>query len=100
MIVPTKLKIGKKVYAIKKQKFMIPFGTVGSINYDTQQMLLATHSNSSGKRLSKLDVYDTFWHELTHAILKDMGSKLEKNERFVDAFSRRLTQAIVSARFT
>jgi len=44
-------------------------------------------------------VYDTFWHELTHAILKDMGSKLEANEDFVCAFSSRLNKAILSARF-
>jgi len=36
---------------------------------------------------------------LTHAILKDMGSKLESNETFVTNFAHRLNNAILSARF-
>jgi 23S rRNA maturation-related 3'-5' exoribonuclease YhaM len=36
---------------------------------------------------------------LTHAILHDMGSKLEANEVFVTEFSKRLNNAIHSAKF-
>jgi predicted heme/steroid binding protein len=43
-------------------------------------------------------VDDTFWHELTHAILYDMGHDLSSNERFVSAFANRLCDAVNSAK--
>jgi len=43
---------------------------------------------------------DTFWHELVHAILNDMGrNTLNADEQFVTGFANRLTKAIQSARF-
>lgn len=33
-----------------------------------------------------------FWHEVTHAVLDMMGSKLSTNEAFVDAFGGLLAQ--------
>ena len=42
---------------------------------------------------------DTFWHEITHAILKDMNSKLHANESFVTKFANRLTTVISTAKF-
>ena len=47
----------------------------------------------------KEDKHETFWHEVTHAILHDMNSKLTYNEKFVEAFSKRLSRAIDSAKF-
>ena len=44
------------------------------------------------------EVSDTFWHELTHAILHDMNHPLWKNERFVSGFAERLNRAVNSAR--
>jgi len=42
---------------------------------------------------------DTFWHEVTHAILHDMGSKLYNNEKFVNGFSDRLNKVVLTAKF-
>jgi hypothetical protein len=43
---------------------------------------------------------ETFWHELVHAILVDMGEfKLNKREDFVEEFAKRLAKAIKSARY-
>ena len=44
------------------------------------------------------EISDTFWHELTHAILHDMEHPLCRNERFVSGFSERLNRAVNSAR--
>ncbi len=52
-----------------------------------------------GYAFSKSERSETFWHELTHAILHDMDNSLSYNEKFVTAFSQRLDQAIRSARF-
>ena len=52
-----------------------------------------------GNRYDKGERSETFWHELTHAILHDMKNSLSYNEKFVDAFSQRLDQAIKTAKF-
>jgi len=52
-----------------------------------------------GNKYDKDERSETFWHELTHAILHDMKCKLDYDEKFVTAFSQRLDQAIKTARF-
>jgi len=52
-----------------------------------------------GNKYDKDERSETFWHELTHAILYDMGNKLTHDEKFVTAFADRLDQAIKTARF-
>lgn len=43
---------------------------------------------------------NTFYHELTHAILDTMGeTELSANERFVNSFSGFLTEAIKSFKY-
>jgi hypothetical protein len=42
--------------------------------------------------------HETFWHEVTHAILYDMGNPLYKDETFVNAFSMKLNQIIETAK--
>lgn len=53
-----------------------------------------------GRQRKPKDIAETFWHETTHAILRDMNSPLWKDETFVTAFSKRLTQVIYTARFS
>ena len=52
-----------------------------------------------GNYFSREERSETFWHEITHAILHDMKNKLSYDEKFVTAFSQRLDQAIRTARF-
>ena len=52
-----------------------------------------------GYKFDKDERSETFWHEITHAILHDMKNKLSYDEKFVTAFSQRLDQAIRTARF-
>ncbi len=99
MKIPKSIKVGKKKYTIKQTPKMSIKGVMGAINYKENQILIATHSNVRGVRFKREEIYDTFWHELTHAILKDMNTDLESNEYFVNNFSERLTKAILSARF-
>lgn len=45
-------------------------------------------------------IEQTFYHELVHFILNEMGEKeLQGNEKFVDIFSSLLHQAIVTMKF-
>jgi hypothetical protein len=96
MKIPTEVKVGNKKYSVQKIK-VIP-GCRGRIYYGGKQILIATHG-TGGYKYAKKQMYNTFWHELTHAILDDMGSKLEADEKFVSSFADRLTDAITSARF-
>jgi hypothetical protein len=49
-------------------------------------------SNVTGKQFDADRVQENFWHEITHAILHDMGEdKLNNNEKFVVEFSKRLS---------
>ena len=99
MRIPKRLKVGQRWYKVDVIDKMWTKGMMGNTNYDTARIAVATRSTLTNHRYKQEDVYDTFWHELTHAILKDMGSKLESNEKFVCAFSSRLNKAILSARF-
>ena len=99
MRIPKKIKVGSKWYSVNKFKHMRTKGAMGGVWYKDAVIEVATHSNMCGVRFKREDVYNTFWHELTHAILKDMGSKLEGDEKFVEAFADRLTDAILSAKF-
>lgn len=98
MKIPTKIRVGRRLYKINQVK-QIADGLMGEVDYELKQIDVATHSSLSGRRFKREEVMDTFWHELTHAILKDMNHPYESNEKFVLEFSSRLTKAIQSARF-
>jgi Zn-dependent peptidase ImmA (M78 family) len=59
----------------------------------------ADHTIAIAKQ-AKTRQHNTLWHEITHAILHDMGEgKLNRNEKFVSGFADRLEQAIRTAKF-
>ena len=99
MKIPKTITVGTTKYSVSQIKQMQRKGTMGHVDYNKHTITVATHSNVRGVRFKQEEMTDTFWHELTHAILKDMGSKLEANEKFVTAFSERLNKAVLSARF-
>lgn len=99
MIIPTRITVGDHKYTIHMCKQMPGKGVMGAVHYNLGTIQLATHSNTSNGRYSPSRLQETFWHEITHAILHDMGHKLHTNERFVTDFSSRLSKAISSARF-
>jgi hypothetical protein len=49
--------------------------------------------------VSEKVMQETFWHELTHAILHEMDHPLFRSEVFVTQFAKLLSQSINSARF-
>lgn len=60
---------------------------------------IAVATKHKGEPRKSQDIAETFWHEVTHAILRDMEHPQWADEAFVSAFSKRLTQAIYTARF-
>ena len=99
MIIPKKIKIGKTKYDVRWFKQILKGSKVvrGVVEYDLNKISLAKtdgqHSYTSKEK------EETFWHEVTHAILKDMNHELYDNETFVVSFSQRLNDAIRSAKF-
>jgi hypothetical protein len=85
MQIPKSVRVGKRKYHVNKVKMR---GTVIGKCYPAMGWI----------ELRGDDPY-VFWHELTHAILHDMGVACWNDEKFVIAFSKRLDQAIKTARF-
>ena len=98
MKIPTKIKVGRKKYVVVSAP-SLPYCRMGDVEYRAATIRIAERARYSGRSYSQDEKSNVFWHELTHAILKDMGSKLAANEDFVIAFSNRLHGAIKSARF-
>ena len=99
MDLPKKIKVGDRWYSVEIVETMERRAHMGYVYYGTGAIEIAKKSNVTNKRYSKEEVSDTFWHELTHAILYDMGSNLYNNEKFVTRFANRLSKAINTARF-
>lgn len=97
---PRKIRVGKKMYTIDILETMLQHGDMARVHYDRGRIELGKRSNQTGRRYSKKEMNDSFWHELVHAILYDMDEhRLNRNEKFVTEFAHRLSEAIDSARF-
>jgi len=100
MPIPTKIRIGSKRYSIDVVESLLQRGLMGNIRYEDQKIQIGKQSNKTGRMFSSSEINESFWHELVHAILYDMDEhRLNRNEAFVTAFSRRLSDAIDSAKF-
>ena len=78
---------------------MIDKSYVGRVYYDARHIRIGTRDHL-GKPFTRHEVGDTFWHEVVHTILRDMGEhRLNSNEAFVTKFVNRLTEAINTAKF-
>ena len=98
MQIPESFKVDRKPYAVSLVRHTRPKGTMGTVYYDLRRIEIATHSARSGRRFTRAEMADTFWHEVTHAILRDMGHGLWRSEGFVTGFSSRLTEVVMTAR--
>ena len=96
MQIPKKITVGTKTYAIIQVKKARTKNTLAAIDYQHGIIWMATHDMQDNK-LGKEEMADTFWHELTHAVLHDMGHDLCYDEKFVTAFANRLSSAVDSA---
>lgn len=100
MKLPTRMRVGKKWYSVEVVEAMLHRRDMGRTFYPESCIRLGKTSNVTGRKFTKDELADTFWHELVHAILEDMGQhELNKNEAFVTQFANRLTVAIKTAKF-
>jgi hypothetical protein len=94
---PKRITVGRATYKVEQVPKIINEETgkptvMGRVSFGNKHIQVSTNYPAA-------EVRNTFWHEITHAILDDMGSELTNNERFVTAFANRLSDAIDSAKF-
>lgn len=97
MKLPKSIKIGKTRYAINLVQSVPGSFLQGQVNYQKKRIVIGRRSSKFNITYTQTEREETFWHELTHAILYDMGDQKNNNEVFVTKFSSRLAKAIRSA---
>lgn len=92
--IPRKFKLFNTTYKVYfDNKRLNDRNEYGHSDYDTRTIVLSTSNGL--KTLSDDMIKDTFFHELTHAILDSMNErKLSADERFVDVFGKLMRQFI------
>lgn len=97
---PRRMRVGDKMYSVEIVESMLRKGSMGRVNYGDKLIELGCKSNVTGRAYKPCEIRNSFWHELTHAILEDMGKhSLNADEKFVTEFSNRLAKAIDTAKF-
>ena len=100
MKIPKQVTIGKTKIKIDQPVSLMVRGTPCHGCFDrADNSIDVAKKEVRGNRYDKDERSETFWHEITHAILHDMKNQLSYNEKFVTAFSQRLDQAIKTAKF-
>jgi hypothetical protein len=98
MLIPKKFRLGRSTYTVRTQPVMgSPPGAMAELDLLKHQITLAKKSSFTRRVFKREEVSDSFWHEVTHAILHDMGHPQWNDERFVTAFANRLNQVINTA---
>jgi hypothetical protein len=98
--IPRRIRVGTRQYSVDIVETMLRKRDMARVYYGDKKIELGQFSNVTGKKFDDDRVQENFWHEVTHAILHDMGEhRLNKREDFVEGFAKRLSIAINSARF-
>jgi hypothetical protein len=98
-LLPTSIRIGNTCYKVGLTDALPMSVIVGRISYGDKTIKLAKRSGRPLRRRSAKAKMATFWHEVVHGILHDMGSRKERDEAFVDGIAKRIAQVIHSAKF-
>lgn len=93
MLIPKSFRLGRKKYKIERHANSS--GIRGHIIPEAKRIII--FNAVRGKPRADMDVAETFWHEVTHAILWDMANPRWKDEKFVVEFSKRLNQIVHTA---
>jgi hypothetical protein len=97
--IPRRIKVGDKTYSVDIIQSMQHARVRGQIWYEAGRIQIGQTSKTTGRKYSDIQMSETFWHELVHAILYEMDNQLYSNEKFVHEFATHLAKAIQSAKF-
>lgn len=87
-----KLKIGKTTYNVSWPDTLEPPLTRGRIDYTAKTIKVAKRAGQPRRVRAAKGREHTFWHEVVHGILYDMGSRKYRDEVFVDELAKRIAQ--------
>lgn len=87
-----KLKIGKTTYNVSWPDTLEPPLTRGRIDYTGKTIKVALRAGQPRRVRTVKGSRHTFWHEVVHGILYDMGSRKYRDEVFVDELAKRIVQ--------
>ena len=97
--IPIRIRVGTKLYSVDVVESMRRKRDMGRTYYGENRIEVGTFSNVTGRKYTQDEIDDTFWHEIVHAILYEMGHRLYDDEKFVTEFAGHLAKAIKSAKF-
>lgn len=93
MLIPKSFRIGRKKYKVDIQDNSLK--RFGSFMPEANRVTI--YRAWKFKERTEAAMAETFWHEVTHAILHDIDHPRWKDEAFVLAFSKRLTEVVRTA---
>lgn len=92
--IPKKAVIEKTQYRVDMVRRFDRYGQHGEMNPNTKRIAVARNVQYLPKhriaRISPAEQWETYVHELVHAVLNEMGRHELNNERFVERFARLL----------
>lgn len=99
MLIPKSFNLSNRPYQVRvASQVRGPRGSIGRVDYKSRAIDIANVNYWTGEKLPDKEVSDTFWHEVTHAILDDMGHPQYRDEAFVTAFANRLNEVVLTAK--
>lgn len=99
MKIPSGFKMGGKEFSVWHSQTIAPGQACRGGLYNPAFRSLDVAHTVQGKPMSERRRAQVFWHETMHAILHDMDHKQWRDEAFVEAIAKRLTDVVYSARF-
>lgn len=99
MLIPKSFNLGGLPYKVRvTNRVRGPRGSIGRVDYKSRAIDIAAVNYWTGTALPTKEISDTFWHEVTHAILDDMNHPLYRDEEFVTAFAKRINEVVLTAK--
>lgn len=99
MKIPTRFKIGRRVFTVHQPRKLLDPPAFGRAMLISKEIHVAQEYPRSKFPRKDKDRFHTFWHEVMHAILHDMGSTSYKDEVFVDQLAKRIAGVIHTVEF-
>lgn len=100
--IPLAFKLGGKRYKVVEVdtlKTARGRSLMGKFEVEKKLVTVAMHNAATGRKYDKGEIGNSFLHELTHAILFDMGHKLATDEGFVTNFADRLQEVLETFKY-
>lgn len=91
MKIPKTFQLGRGTYKVSLVPSIARSKAVGQVDYLKREIQIAEVCEETQAV--------TFWHEATHAILREMRHPLFNSEKFVTEFSKHLDDVVSTARF-